>query len=281
MAHTIRPARPADVELIAPWTQDTFTWGDYVASSLPSWIQDSALHVLVAADEHDRPTAMARVQMLSSTEAWLDAARVHPESQRQGLGSLLNDSCVQWAGDHGARVARLVVEDDNDAAQNQVHKLGYRKTSTWVCATADVDPTFRANRSDRLDTVGRFDVDPAWMFWSTSEISEAGRGLIPSGWLWRRATVGDVNNAAKSQRLFSNPAGWLILEDRTPETLDVTWVATSANDFPRLISGISDLAADRGIEKVMYRVPQTGWSGEAMARSGMDPWEVYVYGKAV
>lgn len=281
MKQTIRPARPADVEAIAPWTRQTFSWGDYVAESLPAWIDDPGLHVLVAADEDDQPVAMARVQMLSSTEAWLDAARVHPEWQRKGLGSMLNDAGVSWARDRGGRVARLVVEDKNEAAQNQVLKLGYRKTSTWICGRAGSDPRFRAVKSDRLSTVGRADVDPAWMFWSTSEISEAGRGLIPFGWIWRRATVDDVMQSAMSQRLLTSPAGWLISESAVPNELAVTWAATSANDFPRLISGVYDLAADRDIQEVMFRIPQTGWSGEALTRAGVETWEVYIYTKAI
>ncbi len=281
MSYTTRPARAEDVEAIAPWTQDTFSWGDYVAEYLPSWIDDPDLHVIVAADTEDRPVAMARAQMLSAAEAWLDAARVHPDHQRRGIGSTLNDAGVRWAREHGGLVARLVVEDDNEAAQNQVLKLGYRKTSVWVCGQVEVDTKFRASRTDRLSTVGRADVDPAWMFWSTSEICEAGRSLIPFGWIWRNAKVGDVMQAASGQRLLTSPAGWLIIEDSSPERVDVAWVATSANDFPRLIAGVYDLAADRGTREVMFRVPQTGWSGEALTRSGVETWEVYVYSKAI
>ncbi|MDH3190579.1 MAG: GNAT family N-acetyltransferase, partial [Acidimicrobiia bacterium] len=130
MAFGIREARADDVDQIAPWTTDTFSWGDYVGSSLSDWIGDSRLHVMVVEDGHAVAVAVARAQMLSPTEGWLDAARVNPSVRRQGLGTMLNDACVEWVREQGGRVARLAIEADNSAAHNQVLKLGYRATST-------------------------------------------------------------------------------------------------------------------------------------------------------
>lgn len=279
MAFVIREARAADVDQIAPWTTDTFSWGDYVGSSLSDWIGDPRLHVLVVEDGDGVAVAVARAQLLSPTEGWLDAARVNPEVRRKGLGTLLNDACVEWVRGQGGRVARLAIEADNTAAHNQVLKLGYRATSTWVTYDHPVDPRARVKRDERLQTVGRADVDPAWMFWSTSDMAETGRGLMSFGWLWRRATVDDLTKAASEQRFLESPAGWVVIETPDPDEIDVVWLATSANEFPRLIDALLDLGADRSAETIVFRVPQTGWSGEALTRAGGIVRETQVYEK--
>lgn len=281
MTFTVRAARAGDVEQIASWTRDTFRWGDYVGVALGEWIDDPELHVVVAVGGNGVPVAIVRAQMLSPTESWLDAARVHPDARRIGLGSQLNEACVDWARGRGALVARLAVEDDNIPAHNQVTRLGYRQTSTWVTVEREVDPRFRVSRPERMQVVGKADVDPAWMFWSTSELADVGRGLMSFGWLWRKATVQDLMNAAAEQRLLESPAGWVVIETRSADQIDVVWAATSFNEFPRLIDGILDLAADRQAEVVVFRLPQTGWSGEAIVRAGARLRETHIYAKAL
>lgn len=281
MIYTVRQARPEDAPGIAAWTQDTFEWGDYVAESLPGWIDDENFHVLVAVDSEDMARASSVVRMLSTDEGWLAAARVHPDAQRRGLGSMLNAASVDWVREQGGRVARLATEDTNVAAQAQVEKLGYRKTSTWVFAVVEGRAANQPVKMERLSIAGRSDVDPAWMYWSTGELFEAGRGLKASAWTWRRATVDDLDRAAREQRLFNHPAGWAVAEYPAPDEIDIVWVASSPNDFPRLIAGVDHLAVERDAAQVTYRIPETGWSGEALRRAGASVSETFIYTKAV
>ncbi|CAN5819652.1 hypothetical protein BH23ACT4_BH23ACT4_09340 [soil metagenome] len=281
MTYAVRPARPEDAAGIAEWTRETFEWGDYVAESLPDWIGDDKLHVLVAVDSDDIARAVALVRMLSTDEGWLSAARVHPGSQRRGLGSMLNNALVEWAQSQGGRVVRLATEDTNLGAQAQVEKLGYRKTSTWVFAVIEGRAADQPVKLERLSIAGRSDVDPAWMYWSTGELCEAGRGLKASAWTWRRATVEDLDLAAREQRLFNHPAGWAMVEYPGPDEIDIVWIASSPNDFPRLIAGVDHLAVEREAVRVTYRITETGWSGEALRRAGAEVSETFVYTKAV
>lgn len=281
MPFTIRTARPDDVDTIASWTRETFSWGDYVADSLPEWLEAPNTQLFVVADENDLPRGVSRVQMLSPAEGWLSAARVHPDSRRKGLGTMLNRVSVGWIRSQGGLVARLAIEEDNTAARNQVLALGYHQTSVWIFGSMMIGEGARVDRGDRLSVVGRSDVDPAWMYWSTSEISEAGRALVPSGWQWRRATVEDLDRAAGERRLLSNAAGWIVIEEVVANEVDVVWVAASQNDFPRLVNGMRHLAMERRLERVVYRIPQSGWSGEALAREGVDVSEVLVFSKPV
>ena len=135
MTFVIRPARAEDIPLIADWTRDTFSWGDYVAEQLPVWLEDTDSLVVACVFDDDVPVAVSRAQLLSSTEAWLSGARVHPDHRRSGMGMAMNDAGVEWARSRGARVARLAVEEENQPARSQVEKAGYRQTGRWVHAT--------------------------------------------------------------------------------------------------------------------------------------------------
>lgn len=279
--YTVRDARASDIPLISPWTRDTFSWGDYVADSIEQWLQDANLKVLVATDADDLPRAVSVVQLLSPREGWLSAARVRPDARRQGLGTLLNSASVDWIRDCGATVARLAVEDSNPAATNQVIKLGYRPGSAWVYARPPEGSSSRTDESDKPSVAGRFDVDPAWMYWSTSEIADAGRMLLPSAWKWCRATVADIELAAREQRFVSSAAGWLVFQPGDSDSIEVVWVATSQTDFPRLVNSAIRYGTDNGIDNVYFKIPDTGWTGEALRREGFEVSTITVYAKPV
>lgn len=280
MAFTVRSARPDDLEQIAPWTRDTFDWGDYVADSLEEWLHSPDQELLVATGPEGVPVAVSLVQMLSATEGWLSAARVNPEFRRQGIGSMLNNESVRWVTERGALVVRLATEAVNQPSRNQVIKLGYRPTSIWIYGKSEGVVSGKVESSDKLSVVGRADVDPAWMYWSTSEFADMARSLVPSGWKWRRATVSDIDRAARERRLLGNAAGWLVVEEFEDE-IDVVWVASSQNDFPRLLNGIRHLIIERDLKAAWFRIPETGWSGEALKREGIETSEVIVYSKPI
>jgi ribosomal protein S18 acetylase RimI-like enzyme len=267
---SVRNARTEDIEHIVPWTRETFDWGDYVADSISQWMANPDLRVLVAAGDDDIPKAVSVVQLLSPREGWLSAARVHPGARRQGLGTLLNAASVEWIRENGGEVARLAVEDPNEAANNQVVKLGYRPGSKWIYAEPPENQPRIASHGDKPTVVGRSDVDPAWMYWSTSEMADAGRMLMPSAWKWRRATASDIDRAARERRLISNSAGWLVFEIKGDDSIEVVWVAAGQNDVPWLIDAALLFAADNGINEVYFKIPETGWTGEALRREGFD-----------
>ncbi len=281
MSIEVRPARRADVEGIVAWTTDTFEWGDYVPDRISGWLENPESELMVCVDDSDVPIAVAHAVMLSEREGWLEAARVHPNHRRSGLGTALNHAGVAWLKGRGAKVARLATEATNKAARSQVEQLGYRSTSSWVYAWIEVRPDHRAPRELRMRPAPGSDVDPAWMFWSTSDLSHGGRGFIASGWQWRKATPDDLGVAATDGVFFQNPAGWAIADQPTSEETRVRWLATSKEEAPRLFDGLIGLAADRESAGLTVKVPNLPWANEALIRAGGDPDEVLIYSKAV
>jgi GNAT superfamily N-acetyltransferase len=294
MELVIRPGRPNDLESITAFTQDTFSWGDYVAQGFLTWLEDPDSHVLVAVDAADRAVALVRVRMMSSTEAWLASARVHPEYRRRGLATHLNHECMDWARTRGALVGRLAVEEWNERAWRQALKLGFRPVSRWVFARRSVsgdepDTTGNGGRrvpsEARLSAAGSVESEPAYAAWATSDLARVAHGLFPIGWAWRKMTINDVRSAAERGRLFAAPEGWVIAypspsadeaADAPTETW-TSWLTTGAMDALGLTRAVVHLAAELGSERIQVMAPAVEWLTEALAETGyeLNPLTIY------
>lgn len=277
----VRVAREDDLAEIAAWTATTFEWGDYVPQRFNSWLADPHSVVLVGVDGSDRPIALCHAVMLSKREGWLEAARVHPDHRRAGLGSALNRAGVAWLADQDAQVVRLAIEADNQSARSQVEKLGYRPVCTWAHGEIGVDPTMRCPRHYRLRPTPPTEADAAWVFWSIGELAAAGREMIAEGWQWRNTRADDLIEAASEGHLYQSPAGWVLVEGPEPGRLRSGWLATAPDDAPRLLQGLLDLAVERAVRELTLMVPATPWAVEAMTRAGWQPGEIVIYAKGL
>ncbi|MGH8945354.1 MAG: GNAT family N-acetyltransferase [Acidimicrobiia bacterium] len=235
--------------------------------------------LLVGVDGSDRPIALCHALMLSDHEGWLEAARVHPEHRRTGLGSALNRAGVDWLAGRGARVVRLAIESVNRSARSQVEKLGYRPVSHWHHGRLQVDPTRRAPARHRLRAAPPTEIDAAWMFWSGGELAVAGRELLAQGWQWRKTRPYDLASAASEGRLYQSPAGWMIVDQPESDWLRSGWLATDPEDAPPLFQGLLDLGVGLEAEEITVMVPGTPWVVEALTRAGGQPTEIVVYAK--
>jgi len=280
MSFVIRPARAEDVASIGRWTEDTFSWGDYVPEMMGGWLEEADSLVIVCVDGDDTPIGLSRVQLLSPTEAWLSATRVHPDHRRSGMGMAMNDHAVEWARSQGALVARLVIEESNEAARGQVLRSSYRPGSRWAYATAPKSTGRRLLPDERLRAGTTVDADAAWTFWSQSDLAHAARDLISLGWRWRKASRADLEKAVTAHDFFQSPGGWLVAEG-DEEGISVRWMATTAPDAPLLLQGLRDLLRDRHGGRVEAMVPVTGWSVEALQREGYEVHPARIYSKAL
>ena len=277
MSFEMRPARHEDVAGIAPWTVDTFEWGDYVSERLPSWIDDPDSHPLVCVDESGRPVAVANTAMLSPTEAWLEGARVHPGFKRSGMGSAMNRAGTEWARGRGARVARLATEITNVASQRQVEAIGYRHTSSWAHATLAPGERSAVGPGRGLSQASLTDVDACWLSWSNSELARAGREMRAIGWRWRKARPEDLVGAASRGELLQSPTGWALVEHPGPDWLRIGWVISDPDGLPGLIEGLADLGSSMEVAEIGLTVPWLPWVVETLARAGGTPMEILVY----
>lgn len=277
---TIRPGRIEDVEQVRSFTEDTFTWGDYVGREFPTWLDRPDELAIVAADDEDSPVAVARVGLLSDAEAWLSGARVHPGHRRQGIGSVMNDFGVEWATEHGARVIRLATEETNTAARAQVEKLGYRPVARFALAVRAVEAKTppgagtgsnggrRLTGPERLDLAPSAEADPAYLVWSTGDQARVAHQLFPAdGWSFRRLRPTDLVAAAKARRLWTSPSAWVVTEEEGDE-MWVPLFITTIEDADRAAVALVDLAQERAAGLLRVMIPRVDWLEEALQRQG-------------
>jgi ribosomal protein S18 acetylase RimI-like enzyme len=275
---TIRPGRIEDVDVVRSFTEDTFSWGDYVGREFPAWLQESDQLAIVAVDNRDSPVAVARVGLLSVAEAWLSGARVHPDHRRQGIGSIMNDFGVEWARERGARVIRLATEEENAPARNQVEKLGYRSVARFVLATRAVEARAaagigtdsnggrRLTGTERLDLAPSAEADPAYLVWSTGDLARVGHQMFAAdGWAFRRLGPADLVAAAKARRLWTSPSAWVITEEEEGE-MWVPLLVTTLEDADRAAIALLDLAQEREATLLQVMIPRVDWLEEALQR---------------
>lgn len=273
----LRPARADDEPVVRSFTQETFSWGDYVGDAFAAWLGASDGHVLVATTSDDQPVAVARAVLLSEHELWLHGARVHPDWRGRGVGGKLNEGLVEWGRTKGAHVARLLTEEWNEAAQRQVAKSGYRPVSQWLYAHRTFDPADpnprrnggkRVPGPERLQTASRSEAEPAFLAWSTSQLMRHARGLFGFRWSWRRLTIEDLVAGAKARTFFECPSGWALMSRTEEGTLETAWIMATPEDTSRLVRAILDYGLAAQATGLSFQVPATVEFQTALDRIG-------------
>jgi GNAT superfamily N-acetyltransferase len=286
----VRPARPSDREAIADFTTDTFSWGDYVTDVFDEWLERTDVFVAVAESDDGRPIALGAVRMLSPTEAWYSASRVHPDLRGRGIAGAVSSTLRTWAREQGAIVGRLLVEDWNEVAIRHVEKTGPRRVSSMLRCTkpvGDASPSPDGNGGRRLPSklrarpAGSAEAQPAYASWSIGELGRASRGLIGIGWAFRRLTLADLEAAARANAFWEIGAGWALAAPAPDARFEVAWIETREEDAGDLFRSLIDLAIGSGAESISIWVPAIDWITRIARRLGFETSVLHVYAREI
>ncbi|MEE8485380.1 MAG: GNAT family N-acetyltransferase [Acidimicrobiia bacterium] len=282
----IRQATHADIPEIVSFTTDTFEWGDYVPDMIAEWIDDPSGVVMVAEDNSE-VIALGRVTLLSDTEAWAHAARVKPERRGEEIAGDLADVLLAWARDRGALVARLLIEDDNEASIRHITKKGFRRVATVVRASrtiGDASPNPEGNGGQRTPasvSARRVQVADASLLaagWSSSICGRPLRGLVGDGWRFRRLTDQDVISAARAGDLWEVGSSWAITR-HVDTSFDVSIIDTDPADAISVMQALIDEATAQGAESFSMWLADLKWLTQAARSAGCDlfPSGIWIY----
>jgi GNAT superfamily N-acetyltransferase len=281
-----RKATHGDVEEIIAFTTDTFEWGDYIPEMITKWIDDPSSVVMVAVDDSGI-VGLARVVLLSKTEAWSHAARVRPDRRGEGIAGDLADVLLEWTRTHGALITRLLIEDDNESSIRHIQKKGFRRVATAVRARrtiGEATPNPEGNGARRTSStaiarpVNAADAPMLAAQWPLSPCGRPLRGLVANDWRFHTLTAADLVGAAHEGGLRRIGSSWAITRQVGTE-FDVSLLETNREEAFDTISSLIDLARDRGAEDFWMWLADLGWLTQAARRAGCDvsPSGIWVY----
>lgn len=157
----VRPARPGDRDAVLAFCTQTWDWGDYIEYVWDEWLTNSD-GLLLVATVNGQPAGIARMEMLTPTDAWFEGLRVDPQFRQQGLARALNEGLLIEAMQRGATYARLAVESENARSIQITERAYWRRIGAFTLFTAPSGTTSAQKLSPddqpRLATIADLDM---------------------------------------------------------------------------------------------------------------------------
>lgn len=268
----VRAAVPSDKELILPFCQNTFSWGDYIEVVWDQWLADPNGQIIVGVAD-GIPIAMMHVAILKDGIAWMEGMRVHPDYRRHGAGTKVDAGGRNYARTRGCRVARLATSMKNLPAQAALDTQGYAvgaRYAGWHSSPLNdvsVCPHV-ATESDWTNILGQ---------WNASRARMACRGLLPDPyWRWTELTRERLLEQIHANQVRITRSGFGLFVDSGGEgdsELNIHALVGDAETIGGLALQARGEAAIRGfsrLEAIVAEEPQTdmGLRTAGFAREG-------------
>lgn len=178
-----RAARPEDREAVLAFCIHTWDWGDYIEYVWDEWLHDPKGKLFVATVD-GQPAAVAHVQMLTATEAWMEGLRVAPEYRNRGIARAMNDVQMAEVLARGATVVRLITESTNAASIHMIESANalHRVAAYAPYKAEPIDTQPKHPQGLETPTLAtEADIDDIIDYLNTSNIFPAIGGLYYSG----------------------------------------------------------------------------------------------------
>ena len=212
----VRKARSSDREAVFKFCEKTWSWGDYIPRVWDRWLKAKNGRALVATI-NGVPIGICQLSIDKPYEVWLRGARTDPDYRRIGVATAITKKCLEYAKRKGAKVARLVTESDNLAAQAVLQKLEFKPIAEFIeMATENI--TKEKSRNSRW--VEKNETEATWKFLHTSETHRKAAGLYTILFHWFSLEKQDLKRFVKRQKAIlheneNGEANGLTLIDET------------------------------------------------------------------
>lgn len=212
----IRPAEQSDKEAVFEFCQHSFDWGDYIFHVWNRWLEEENAQLFTALVDA-QPVGIMRISIPKPGEAWLQAARTHPDHRRRGIATALTNGCLKWAKDKGVKIARLATDSDNYAAQKTLRKLHFTQVADFLvmkCEKLQTEKTQRSAWAQESDT------EKIWSFLTRSNIFKKSAELYTVLFTWKTLDKKDLaqfisNKQAIAYYSDDGTIGGLVLIDES------------------------------------------------------------------
>ena len=257
----LRKGTLQDLAHIREFTQNTFSWGDYLPAAWDGWVSSKRGDLLVA-EIGKKIVGTLHVRYLENDEAWLEGVRVHHELRQRGIATTMIRAAHQRARKKKCRVIRLETGTHNHAAQRAFEKFGYRAIVQYAGFAA------AASKGElRARVATRADVNACWALWETSWLKRASKTIVPAvyGWRWWEFTRERLANDIRDKRVWMTARAFAIVREMERENLDIILLVGAKRDALKLLADVKYLAARENKKTVYWLAPHVA-QAEAWAK---------------
>lgn len=213
----VRKARSSDREAVFKFCEKTWSWGDYIPKVWDKWLKEKNGRVFVATI-NGVPVGISHLSIDKPHEVWLSAARTNPNYRRIGVATAITKKCLEHAKRKGAKIARLVTESDNIAAQTVLQKLGFKPIAEFV---EMVTENVTEEKSKNSKWAEENQTEAIWNYLQTSETYRKAAGLYTVLYHWFSLEKEDLKRFVEEQKVIVHENekgkvnGLTLIEDAT------------------------------------------------------------------
>lgn len=271
----IRPAEAADKENVLAFCEHTFAWGDYLQLVWDDWFADERGPLLVATLD-EQAVGVAKVTLVTPTEAWLQGLRVHPEYRRRGLARQFQNHCLIVAREMGASVARLATSAKNAPVHTMteranMHRVAVVEVLQATSLPSEVSASLSALTLADWPQVSRIILDGTAL--------AAMGGLYETDWTWHALTRDKLHtHLMRGQVLAARDEGGAITAvaiasevDPDDQVLPVGYVDGAESHVGGLALELRQRAAALQAAKVEVMLPADSPLLRAFVQVGYEP----------
>lgn len=254
---SVRKARGSDREAVFKFCEKTWSWGDYVQKVWNKWLKQKDGRLFVATIK-GVPVGISHVSIDKPHEAWLRGARTDPDYRRKGVATAITRKCLEYAKSKGAKVARLVTESDNKAAQAVLQKIGFEQVAEFVNMKNE---RVTAEKAEASRWATKNDVETVWNHLQSSETYSKAAGLYTILYHWFSLEKEHLARFVEERKIIvhenekGETDGLVLIEDATARewhenTVQTCYIDGNYNATLNMIRFLMNYCKDTGVKKI-------------------------------
>jgi GNAT superfamily N-acetyltransferase len=266
---SIRLARSGDRAAMERICAHTWDDGDYIPYVWDRWLSDGQ-GPLIVGELGGEVVALCKITFQTPDQVWLQGMRVDPDYRGRGIGREFLDYGLDYARDHGARVARLSTSVRNTPVHHLTSRAGMECIGVYIFWQAEALPD---GTQPAVLTAG--DQSAVESLLQSSPVLEACRGVFQADWAWQDLTPEQLARLLAGGRVVALPAPGgglsalaILTEDRDDHALDAGLVDGEPAAVRELALALRAHAARLGATHARAWLPEIEWLREAFASTG-------------